>query len=443
MSHDTQSLLKKGRPGRSTVDPGAKSAFSVVVKKRSLALKQGDGPHAHAVAPGDEVTSSWLDASFIILGEILGTGVLGMPKVVASLGLGAGLGCIVLFGTCGLYSGMLVSRTRTMLQQRPDGPLTVHSFGEAAAEIVGPKFGAFSKYAILVNWVLILPYYVMASSKSVMIALEALWGIDVCYYSASAFVCLGLFPLMQVQSLARLKGLALASTIAIVTVLCLVVYYIWSQDQDVLAVLNATPAEMDTVGSRRLLGSHGTNENAEFQTTLGQSNTEAVGKAEVLPQLIDGVNSMSNVMFAYQGQSMFFEIMGEMRNPQTFSKSVYFSNFVMISVYAGISTLVVLTVSASLGASPTSKDVADAVPGFLPSLLVGNFGRTIVSLLLTFHIAVSFLITNQVRVKSRTYALHLAPTVGFVGSVICLSRGDPPAHFLAIAVDRQIAHVVV
>jgi len=315
-----------------------------------------------------------------------------MPKVVANLGAPAGLACIFLFGICGLYSGLLVSRTQALLLKRPDGPVVVHSFGEAAVAIVGPRFGKFTKVAIIINWLLILPYYVMAASKSVMLALEALVGLSLCYYSASAIVCLALFPLMQVQSLARLKGLALASTIAIVLVLSMTVYYVWSEDQALLLASNETGSTIEQATLRRL-------QVGNAATTLSRT-TSTDSQPSALSEAVEYLNALCNVMFAYQGQSMFFEIMGEMRSPASFPRSIYLANIVMISVYSGISALVVWQISSFLGVTTTSSELADAVPGFLPNLLSGEFARTAVTLLLTLHIAVSFLITNQVRLRA-------------------------------------------
>jgi hypothetical protein len=94
---------------------------------------------------------------------------------------------------------------------------------------------------------------------------------------------------------------------------------------------------------------------------------------------------------------MFFEIMTEMRRPANFARSVCFSNVLMFAVYASISALVIWQVKAGLApdhhAAPA--DVAAAVPGFLPSLVTGRLGRAAITLLLTFHVSVAFLITNQ------------------------------------------------
>ena len=266
----------------------------------------GAGGAAHAATV---VTSSWVDASFIILGEILGTGVLGMPKVVADLGLAPGLLCILVFGVAGLYSGMLLSRTRELLQQRPDGPITVHSYGEAAYCVVGPRFGAFTRYAILVNWMLILPYYVMAASKSVMLMADALWGVQLCYYTASALVCAALLPVMQVQSLARLKGLALASTIAIVAVLSLIMYFVWAERHKSGGAAGGTAAVAEGVRWRALsLGLLGNDDGDAGDAAAAAAGATAEQPRALLSstddatlgeQVVEVINSMTNVLFAY------------------------------------------------------------------------------------------------------------------------------------------------
>ena len=343
---EDETLLKSSRES----SPGA---FSIAVpsakNKRSGASSSASS--ANASSSQAHGGASWFDASFIILGEILGTGVLGMPKAVTILGLWPGVGCIALFGVLGLYSALLVSRTRRLLLQRPDGPVDVHSFGQAAKVIVGPNFGTFTRYAVLLNWLLILPYYVMAASKSIMLAVSTLWGVDLCYYTASALVCVGLFPMMQVQSLARLKGLALGSTIAIVVVLLLIVYYVYSQRQDVAVLLNGTVA-------RALSSSSSSPESVDKTLPATATRLLTTSTSELDGDdwdngdgngdggsIVEIVNSMSNIMFAYQGHSMFLEVIAEMKRPDRFARSAYFSNAVMLSVYAGISILVIWQVS--------------------------------------------------------------------------------------------------
>ena len=79
---------------------------------------------------------------------------------------------------------------------------------------------------------------------------------------------------------------------------------------------------------------------------------------------------------------MFLEIMREMRDARQFPNSVVTANAVMAGVY-------LITTAAAYGA------VGRDVDGFLPFSLQQGPLKTIVGVLLCFHIVVSYLLCNQ------------------------------------------------
>jgi hypothetical protein len=133
---------------------------------------------------------SWHHATLIIVGEVLGTGIMGLPSAMVPLGWVCGLGSCVLFAGTAVYSGVLLSRVRSMY---PGGAL---GYADVAHRLFGRRFGCFTNCAILFNWFFLLPYYLMAAANGLVIAF---FDVDACYYQWAALVMGGLFPAMQVR----------------------------------------------------------------------------------------------------------------------------------------------------------------------------------------------------------------------------------------------------
>ena len=62
----------------------------------------------------------------------------------------SGIFSLIFFGLCSNYSGILLGRVRNRYYPHAT------SYSDLAREIVGPKFGKFTRIAILVNWASIL-----------------------------------------------------------------------------------------------------------------------------------------------------------------------------------------------------------------------------------------------------------------------------------------------
>lgn len=90
--------------------------------------------------------SSWYHSAAIIVGEIMGTGVMGLPAATAKLGWVVGLGSIIVFGLCSNYSALLLADLRNRHYSQ------AHSYSDLALEIVGPRFSKFTRAAIITNW---------------------------------------------------------------------------------------------------------------------------------------------------------------------------------------------------------------------------------------------------------------------------------------------------
>ena len=83
--------------------------------------------------------SEWWHSAFIVMAEVMGMGVLGLPHAMAHVGWALGLFSSVFFGLAALYSALLLSRVKNEMF----GP--AESYGDVALMTFGPAFGAFTR----------------------------------------------------------------------------------------------------------------------------------------------------------------------------------------------------------------------------------------------------------------------------------------------------------
>ena len=103
---------------------------------------------------------------------------------------------------------------------------------------------------------------------------------------------------------------------------------------------------------------------------------------ELAKGVLDTYSSVSNIIFAYQGQSMMFELMAEMRDPSTFGKGLAAANGIYTSVYVSVSVVCFYLAGR------------DVKPFLLDSVPSGPL-RIIAALLLGFHILIAYVLCGQ------------------------------------------------
>jgi amino acid permease len=236
----------------------------------------------------------WQHASLIITGEVLGTGILALPHAMVSLGWVYGLGSCVIFALSAVYSGLLLARVQAMYPGAGGYASMAHRLG-------GWRFGCFTNCAILFNWSFLLPYYLMASANGLVIAF---YDIDACYWQWAVLVMIVLLPLLQIRTLHGLRFLALVSDVVVMVCLAMILFSLfWNAP-------TSPPNPLPAISG------------------AGHSGAEGDNLTSFWPPPTDGgvlarYGSMASFVFAYQGQSMFFEIMKEMERPASFPKAIY------------------------------------------------------------------------------------------------------------------------
>ena len=210
-----------------------KMAVSPVPTERQTLVPPSDPSDARPEAAHGANKYAWPAAVAIITGEIVGTGVMGLPRAMAELGWVYGITVCLVGSIASYFTGSLLAQIRNELY--PQGS----SYADLASEFGGEGWHKFTDLAIKMNWFLLMPYYVVAATDGLVIAF---YDGQLCNYSgprarhALAFskiyiaeratlkwrlrapggliICLLLLPLAQIPSLHGLRVLAAASNAA-------------------------------------------------------------------------------------------------------------------------------------------------------------------------------------------------------------------------------------
>ena len=330
--------------------PRDSSLLTEPLDSDDAASSSGSHPAQPAIVGQHQQRSSVWHAAVNIAGEIMGAGVLSLPHAVATLGWIPGITAALAFACCAAYSGILLKRVRTGCYPTAD------SFADLAHATVGPMFGTLTRCAVVASWALLLPYFLIAMASSLQLALpHAQWCIG-CFPKRAALSAAMLILPLQLQTLHTISYAATLSTFAMVVAAAIVLGVLCSE----------APAPAQNIT------------HSLWPPALSQP-----GGATAF-DVLEWAGGICAFVFAYQGQTVFLEIMREMRKPGRFGEAVLWANLLMGVVYTA-------TIVVSYGAR------GDRVAAFLPDSLdeSSDAARQAVGLLLTFHTGVCYLITGQ------------------------------------------------
>ncbi|EOD37134.1 hypothetical protein EMIHUDRAFT_109962 [Emiliania huxleyi CCMP1516] len=270
----------------------------------------------------------------------MGVGALGLPWAAARLGWIASVTTLMVFAFCSTYSGVLLARCRVELY-RGEG---AGGYGDLAVRTVGPCFGAISRTIIVANWGLLLPYYLLTAGKSlIFIAPNA----QICDWEWTAIMALAVVLPMQFTTLVEISSLCGASTIAIITAICIIIAKLF----------------VDAANNE------GGSGDATTQTTLWPPKETG---------FIDFFGALTAIVFAYQGQDIFCEVIAEMQDERDAPKAISTSYALMTLTY-------MFTVVTAYGLQGVG------VEDFLPNSLEEGWRTSLVGGLVAFHILVAYL----------------------------------------------------
>lgn len=313
-------------PAKATQASGPELSASELAPAGSNVLDHG---FSRTVQP----EGSWLMAMFVILGETMGTGVLGLPYAASRLGWVLAGVMLPFFTLCAAYTGRLLCLVRTELAPG------CTSYAEVAHVLVGPWFGKFTEICIVIQWGMILPYLMLACVESLLLIDS---GHKLCFWEWGLVVVGILVPIVQFRTLSGVSTLALTATISIVIGIGLTLYGLGDQ-----------------------------------QTGSFGDGTQAGIKDGI--DFLDFYSAFSAFILAYQGQAIFLELMSEMKEPSQFTTASTLSYAQMFIVYATC-----FVVAYGLGGGH--------VDPFVPNNLKDGGIKQAVGALVAYHVLIAYVI---------------------------------------------------
>jgi proton-coupled amino acid transporter len=305
----------------------------------------GCGDHALLTIP--EKRNEWTHTALLLVADIIGSGVLSLPKAFADMGWGGGFFLLAFCAPLNIYTGLLLFRIRNILPNAT-------TYGTVGGHLFG-RWGAVLGYFVLYFYiVLILGDYMVVLSMNVQ---GIFYSSRLCRAVAGFVVSALLLSTNQIRTLHGVSMTAIVSNSTLIIVLGICLWLVW---QD------------------RGLESEGLQD-------------DPVERVSVTSDIWTVFSSMSSFIFAMGGQKIYLEIMSEMRNPSDFRKSLFAAFSFMLVCY------VVITVTCywHMGA---------ATPGYLMDVLEWDSVRVITNILMFIHIVISYTLNQQVLCR----AVHLA-----------------------------------
>ena len=283
----------------------------------------------------------WFGTSILIVSKVMGVGVLSLPLAAVQLGWVLTLTLLPLFAIACIFTAYQLQSVKLVYPE-------VKSYADAGKKLVGSNFGTFARYAMIVTW--------MAESIDKLITvsdgIESIYsgGILSCNVTRTAIAAIIVLIPSQTRDFHSVaKYLSLPSTLAIIVV--------------VIAIVVALVEKVND----------GTAEFAEATTIGEQSGTN----------IFSFFSALGKLTFAYQGQSIFMEVISEAKNPKDFTKKSSSSAFILMWVFYTLAVVIGYGVEG------------DQVVAYLPDVLTASVLKTICNVLIVFHCAVGYVVDMQ------------------------------------------------
>ncbi len=304
---------------------------------------------AHGSGARDGVR--WLDLSWLMLTDVVGTSVLTFAGVAAALGWVPSVLLITLACPVAIYTAMLMSRTYKMLARRG---VVVGTMGTAARHTLGGAKGARVVYVAVYGFAL------MGQASYLLVLGKALQGVffeqELCLPTATLLSCLAVAPLIVTVR-------RLVESVC----LCLVNLFL------ILGVIGICEYQLFSVGRADDVESFAFAQNLTFMSACG---------------------ALTNILYAFAGHWLYFELITVMRRPSQFPKVFLVNGPLQVSLYL-------------LVACSGYWFQGQAAQGyFLDNLPKGELYR-IASVLLFVHVVVAYLLKSVV--LARFFHATVAP----------------------------------
>ncbi|WVQ95771.1 hypothetical protein IAU59_002870 [Kwoniella sp. CBS 9459] len=294
----------------------------------------------------------WMRASILMMKTQIGLGVLGLPAVLDVLGYVPGVIVILVIATIITWSDLVVGYFKL---NHPE----VYTAADAAYIMWGPIGRETIGFAY---WLLVVAI-AGATFLSISVAFNTITEHAACTVVWAVVGAVIVAAFASIQTLGRISWLGWIGLVSIIASVITLMVAAGLTDRPSLA----PPGNFDII------------------TQVAATST-----------FVDAINSVSIVVFAYAGTPNFYNIVGEMRQPKHYTKSVIFAQMGVTALYLVVGCVVYHFVgqyiaSPALGSAGfTVKKVCYGLA--LPGLIVGG--------LLYAHIAAKYMFVRVLR-KSR------------------------------------------
>lgn len=310
--------------------------------------------------------AGWLGAASMITSIILGLGVLGLPLAFSRLGWVLGVAAVALGAAGAVYSGLLIGRVVESVTrlQRGERPKTYASLARACFGMKGSRVVRLIQHVFLGGALVAVQ---MTAAKA-LVQVLAFSGVSFCLVSSHAVIVAVMFPVMQIRQLSEATVIAVLGVVVIV--IALILY---------LAELPQHPYHHHH--SRQNSSSDGSSSNGSSAATTSGGFPKATSDG------FKAAQAVTTILFAYQGQTIFPEVISEMRRPQDFTKSVYSSVSVMTFIYILV---------AAVGYKALGAEHAEYLQKWADENRTTETATTVANFMLAVHVLTGYAINGNV-----------------------------------------------
>jgi amino acid permease len=276
--------------------------------------------------------SGWVLTAFLLLTDVVGTGVFGLASAFRKLGWFPGIVSLLLSALLGKYTGNLLCIMTKENRNAETMGILAKNLNNTVANI--------SYYGLYGLLFILLGGYLLICGKAIQ---GVFYTQPICLSTATLYGICVLLPLCQAR---RLYCVALMSTFSALTILIILAIIMYHYDEKGV--------------------------NAGSKTELLAA--ESFG---------DVFTAVSAILYAFAGHPIYVEIMYEMHEPGDFNKTLNLTYPIILITY---------TVTACVGYYYEGNQAA----GYLIDVIPSGKSKVIANVLLVLHICISYTLSSQV-----------------------------------------------
>ncbi|WWC62344.1 uncharacterized protein I303_104940 [Kwoniella dejecticola CBS 10117] len=320
----------------------------------------------------------WIQATIVMLKTIIALGVLAMPTVLSATGGVPGSLIILIIGLITTWTGHVVGLFK---KNHPE----VYSM-DGVGYILGGKWG---REFFTVAYPMFMIFLSGSGFVAISIAFNAVTAYATCTVAWVVVAMVGTFALASIQTLSKVSILGWIGFVSVMAAILIITISVGIQDRP-----SAAP-----------------------QTGPWDKNIAAVNHEGTF---LGGMGAVSTVVFSYSGTPAFFNVVGEMRKPRDYDRSLYWCQSIVTATYLTIGIVVYYycgqyLANPALGSAGTIiKKVAYAIA--LPGLFV--------SVTIYTHVGAKMIFVRVLRGSEHLTAhtfTHWAVWLGTVAGCVTIS----------------------